>query len=126
MAGHRAPNRALKFAMLIAAVGMLSSTGVSFGQATSGGGTFTGAWVGPCCVGIANANPLIAGGDQHFLSKIYEPLITYSIDKTTGGYGPVIPALASDWSTSNDGLTWTFHLQPNVTWRSEEHTSELQ
>src|ERR1051326_2787261 len=103
--------------MLVALVALLLSPGAAFGQAASGGGTFTGAWVGPCCVGIANANPLIAGGDQHFLSKIYEPLVTYSIDPSTGGYGPVVPALAKDWSTSTDGLTWTFHLQPNVTWQ---------
>jgi len=125
MGGHLAPNRAPKSAILIAVVALLLSAGApsslaagaSFSQATTAGGTFTGAWVGPCCVGIANANPLIAGGDQHFLSKIYEPLVTYSIDKTTGGYGPSVPALAKDWTTSTDGLTWTFHLQPNVTWQ---------
>src|SRR5438105_6321690 len=89
------------------------SASASGSQAT-GGGTFTGAWVGPCCVGIANANPLIAGGDQHFLSKIYEPLVTYRLDKTTGGYGPVVPALAEDWATATDRLTWTLHIQPNV------------
>jgi peptide/nickel transport system substrate-binding protein len=116
VAGHLAPNWARKSATVIALVALLLSPSAAFSQATGGGGTFTGAWVGPCCVGIANANPLIAGGDQHFLSKIYEPLITYSIDKTSGGYGPVVPALAKDWSTSPDGLTWTFHLQPNVTW----------
>jgi peptide/nickel transport system substrate-binding protein len=80
------------------------------------GGTFTGAWAGPCCVGIANANPLIAGGDQQWLSLIYEPLVTYSIDPATNGYGPVIGALAQSWETSADGLTWTFHLQPGVKW----------
>ena len=127
MGGHLAPDRAPKSAMLIAVVALLLSAGApsspataagaSFSQATTAGGTFTGAWVGPCCVGIANANPLIAGGDQHFLSKIYEPLVTYSIDKTTGGYGSTVPALATDWTTSTDGLTWTFHLQPNVTWQ---------
>jgi peptide/nickel transport system substrate-binding protein len=123
---HLTPRRAPKSGILIALVLLLSvgvtsspaaAAGASFSQAASSGGTFTGAWVGPCCVGIANANPLIAGGDQHFLSKIYEPLVTYSIDKSTGGYGPVVPALAKDWATSNDGLTWTFHLQPNVTWQ---------
>jgi len=116
MARHLASQWARKSAILVALVALLLSPGAAFSQATTGGGTFTGAWVGPCCVGIANANPLIAGGDQHFLSKIYEPLVTYSIDKTTGGYGPVVPALARDWSSSSDGLTWTFHLQPNVTW----------
>jgi peptide/nickel transport system substrate-binding protein len=120
--GHLAPGRALKSALLVAVVAMLLVAGSpaaaagAYGQQATGG-TFTGAWVGPCCVGIANANPLIAGGDQHFLSKIYEPLITYSVDTTTGGYGSIVPALAKDWSTSEDGLTWTFHLQPNVTWQ---------
>jgi len=88
----------------------------SFDPNAPSGGTFTGAWVGPCCVGIANNNPLVAGGDQHFLSKIFEPLITYSIDPTTKGYGPPVPALAKSWETSQDGLTWTFHLQDGVKW----------
>lgn len=26
----------------------------------------------------------------------------------------VVPQLAHDWSTSSDGLTWTFHLKPNL------------
>ena len=29
----------------------------------------------------------------------------------------LLGALANDWTTSTDGLTWTFHLQPNVTWQ---------
>src|SRR5260370_693364 len=104
MGGHLALKRAPKSAILITVVALLLSPVASFGQATTPGGTFTGAWVGPCCVGIANSNPLIAGGDQHFLSKIYEPLVTYSIDTTTGGYGPTVPALATDWTTSTDRL----------------------
>ena len=91
--------------------------GYSFDANAPTGGTFTGAWAGPCCVGIANANPLTAGGDQQFLSLIFEPLVTYSIDPSTNGYGPVIGALASSWETSSDGLTWTFHLNPNVKWQ---------
>jgi peptide/nickel transport system substrate-binding protein len=107
---------ALKSVTLVVIAAWLMAACTSSTPSTTGGGTFTGAWVGPCCVGIANANPLIAGGDQHFLSKTYEPLVTYSIDNTTGGYGPVVPALAKSWSTSTDGLTWTFHLQTSVTW----------
>jgi peptide/nickel transport system substrate-binding protein len=90
--------------------------GYAFDPAPTRGGTLTGAWVGPCCVGIANNNPLVAGGDQHFLDKIFEPLVTYSIDPTTNGYGPIIGALAESWETSADGLTWTFHLRRGVTW----------
>lgn len=90
--------------------------GYSFDPNPPTGGTFTAAWAGPCCVGIANMNPLTAGGDQQFLSLIFEPLVTYSIDPQTNGYGPVIGALAQSWETSPDGLTWTFHLRPNVKW----------
>ena len=50
------------------------------------------------------------------LEIIFEPLVTYSIDPTTNGYGPVIGALAKSWETSADGKTWTFHLQAGVTW----------
>lgn len=117
MRAHLTAGRASKVVTLLAAaVLLLTACGSSQPQTTSGG-TFTGAWVGPCCVGIANANPLIAGGDQSFLQLIYEPLVQYSVDKKTGGYGAVVPALAKSWSTSSDGLTWTFNLQPNVTWQ---------
>jgi peptide/nickel transport system substrate-binding protein len=91
--------------------------GYSFDPNPPTGGTLTGAWAGPCCVGIANMNPLTAGGDQQFLSLIFEPLVTYSIDPKTNGYGPVIGALAQSWETSGDGLTWTFHLQSGVSWQ---------
>ena len=100
-----------------ASAGAAFPSGYSFDPNPPTGGTFTGAWAGPCCVGIANANPLIAGGDYQWLQLIYEPLVTYSIDPTTNGYGPIIPALAQSWQTSSDGLTWTFHLQPGVKWQ---------
>jgi len=116
-----APSSAAPSATASAAPSASASTGAAipgytFDPSPPTGGTFTGAWAGPCCVGIANANPLIAGGDQQWLSLIYEPLVTYSIDPTTNGYGPIIGALAQSWETSADGLTWTFHLQPGVKW----------
>ena len=80
------------------------------------GGTFTGAWVGPCCVSVDAIAPLTASGDGLFVSKIWEHLVTYSINTETNNYGEIIPALAASWETSSDGLTWTFHLQPGVKW----------
>lgn len=117
MRAHLTARRAPKVVTLLAAVVLLLAACGSSQASTTSGGTFTGAWVGPCCVGIANANPLIAGGDQSFLQLIYEPLVQYSVDKKTGGYGAPTPALAKSWSTSSNGLTWTFDLQPNVTWQ---------
>ena len=31
-------------------------------------------------------------------------------------YGQLVPCLATDWETSEDGCTWTFHLRQNATW----------
>ena len=83
----------------------------------SSGGTLTIAYVGPCCEDVDHAAPLAARGSYAFLDKIYEPLIEYSIDPSTNGYGPIVPALAASWTTSDDHLTWTFKLQPGVKWQ---------
>ncbi len=31
-------------------------------------------------------------------------------------YGQLVPCLATDWETSEDGCTWTFHLRKDATW----------
>src|SRR5215212_6661861 len=80
-------------------------------EAGTPGGTLTGAWVGPCCVGVDNLNPLSAGGDYHFLNKIYSHLVTYDVT-----YTKIVSDLADSWSISDDNLTWTFKLHPNVKW----------
>ena len=69
----------------------------------------TGAWVGPCCVGVDNLNPLSAGGDYHFLNKIYSHLVTYDVT-----YTEIVSDLADSWSVSDDNLTWTFNLHKGV------------
>jgi peptide/nickel transport system substrate-binding protein len=43
------------------------------------------------------------------LVNLYDGLIAYH-DETV----ELVPALAEKWESSNDGLTWTFHLRPNV------------
>src|SRR5262245_24036652 len=75
------------------------------------GGTMTGAWVGPCCKGVDNADPMIALGDYHWLNKIYSHLVTYDV-----GYTKLIGDLAEKWSVSDDNLTWTFNLRKGVKW----------
>lgn len=87
------------------------------------GGTFTGAFVGPCCVGVDNMNPMSAGGDYEFLHFIWEHLVTYTVVPTTvstnpfsGQYGPLTPELADTWEVSADKLTWTFKLHPGIKW----------
>ncbi len=51
--------------------------------------------------------------------QIHEPLVKYE-----GNY-ELQPALATEWSTSEDGMTWTFKLRPDVKWHDgEAFTSE--
>ena len=89
------------------------------------GGTFTGAWVGPCCVGVDDVSPFLTSqGDANFAHLIFEHLVTYSVIPNTvstnpfsGSYGPLAPELADSWQVSSDQLTWTFHLHPGVKWQ---------
>lgn len=80
------------------------------------GGTLTSALIGPCCESVDVVNPLIAYGSYQWFNKIWEHLVTYSVDPETNAYGAIVPSLAADWSVSDDDLTWTFNLQPGVTW----------
>jgi peptide/nickel transport system substrate-binding protein len=74
------------------------------------GGTMTGAWVGSCCLGVDNANPM-RGGDYNWLNKIYSHLVTYDV-----GYTQLMGDLAEKWSISDDKLTWIFNLRKRVKW----------
>lgn len=61
---------------------------------------------------IKDWDPSIASSTEVILlSNIYEPLIWYN---PNGGKPIFTPALATDWSVSKDGKTWTFHLRKNV------------
>lgn len=48
------------------------------------------------------------------LANVYEPLLWYNPDADDGQF---TPALATDWSVSDDGLSWTFNLREGVTFQ---------
>lgn len=48
--------------------------------------------------------------NQKSLSNFIDTLVEYDC------YGNVVPCLAETWSTSDDGLTWTFKLRKGVKW----------
>ena len=52
-----------------------------------------------------------------YLANMYEPLL-YATPE--GSAEPFVPALATDWSVSDDGLTWTFNLREGVTFHDGE------
>ncbi len=51
---------------------------------------------------------------QLVAGKIYEGLLRYAFDLSP------LPGLAREWEISEDGLTYTFHLQEGVTWHDGE------
>jgi peptide/nickel transport system substrate-binding protein len=58
-------------------------------------------------------NPLLTdnGGSSPVWEFLFEGLVVP--DSRTGAPSP---CLAQSWEPSPDGLTWTFHIRPNVTW----------
>ena len=61
---------------------------------------------------IKDWDPSIASSTEVImLSNVYEPLVWYN---PNAGKPTFTPALASSWSVSKDGKTWTFKLRENV------------
>ena len=99
-------------------------------SAAAEGGTFIGAWVGPCCNGNDWITPMDPGGDAHWFNKIYSRLTTFEVldaakqaadfDANAGVYGKLTGDLAESWEISSDQKTWTFKLRPGVTWHDGE------
>jgi peptide/nickel transport system substrate-binding protein len=69
--------------------------------------------------GIASLNPFVGFNQDDYSTwmYIYPSLLQY--DTTSESYD-YIPGFATDWSRSKDGLTVTFHTQPNATWSDGE------
>jgi peptide/nickel transport system substrate-binding protein len=65
----------------------------------------------------ATLNPLLddSGASQSGYELMFESLV-----KPDPKTGTPSPSLATSWDQSADGLTWTFHLRPNVTWHDSQ------
>jgi peptide/nickel transport system substrate-binding protein len=57
---------------------------------------------------------LISGGSMQRIRQVVESLTTLDED------GTLQPELATDWTSSEDGLTWTFNLRNDVTFSDGE------
>ena len=49
------------------------------------------------------------GESVKVIVNLFDTLVTYADDSVE-----IVPSLAEKWKTSDDGLTWTFHLRPDV------------
>jgi peptide/nickel transport system substrate-binding protein len=66
---------------------------------------------------VATLNPFLAddGTSTGIISRLYPSLV--GIDDDTGGFAPgARGGLATDWTVSEDGLTYTFTLRQDLNW----------
>lgn len=93
-----------------------SSSGGS-SAAPSGGGTATGGTVRIALPGYADSlNPGLAVLAESY--TIYE--LVYDTAVTVTATGEWVPKLATEWSVSDDGLTWTVTLRDDATFHDGE------
>ena len=90
-----------------------SGDGATTEAAAEGGGTL---------VFAASADPVVLDGalvsdgeSLRAIDQMFEGLVTLSPGGTD-----IEPALATEWSASDDGLAWTFTLQEGVTFHDGE------
>ncbi len=97
------------------------ATGASSASTAASGAASGGAPGGPTLVVVSNSEPnplepsLNPGLDtSRYVNDVYDRLLDYDLT-VEADTPPVKPSLATDWTVSDDGLTYTFTLRPNVT-----------
>jgi peptide/nickel transport system substrate-binding protein len=63
-----------------------------------------------------NAMLTLAGDDWNFLEFMYSYLVSFKVGTEDYSEWTPIPDTCDSWEVSEDGLTWTFHINPNAKW----------
>lgn len=92
-------------------------------QNANSAGTATSAAKSITLVSATGGNTLDPAEAQDLTSDeltlaTYDTLVEYKVANGAQVAGQYTPSLASSWSTSPNGLTWTFHLRTDVTFAS--------
>src|SRR5215471_7703 len=67
-------------------------------------------------IDVKDWDPAVSyGHESYVLNNVYDQLTHYNTK-----LGKIEPALATSWSVTEDGKTWTFKLRPNVKFHSGE------
>lgn len=116
--GDHVKNRRIA-AALISAVGLLSATACSGGgQAANGEKASTAVLAVASSASVTTWDPIASfSTEAMYMGNLYEPLLWRN---PAGSEEEYTPALATDWSVSEDGLTWTFNIREGVTFHTGE------
>jgi peptide/nickel transport system substrate-binding protein len=112
--GHGRQRTRLLAALALVATALLPAAALQPAPANAAdGGTFTVALTNE----VDSFNPFLGIEATSFemWALMYDYLIGYSMKDMSP-----TPALATEWDTSDDGLTWTFHMRDDVTWSDGE------
>ena len=116
MIGAAARLRSLVLAALLVALPALSGCAKKDAAPVAGGGSTTPVAGGELVFGRGHDSVRLDPGHEtdgesfKVIDNLYENLVAYA-DTTT----EIVPELATRWEISADGLTYTFHLRPGVT-----------
>src|SRR6266852_4400947 len=104
-------SKAMTAAAMSLAVTMPVALAACSQSARSGGGSGGVLRIGTSYP-IDSLNPFVAQSDYSYMAfeYIYPQLVQYNAKLD------IVPDFATSWTTSPDGLTWTFHTQPHAKW----------
>jgi peptide/nickel transport system substrate-binding protein len=105
--------RRLKLPLLACVVAAVAFSAVGCG---GGGGDENTLVFGTASDPTALDGALISDGES--IRVLYQ--MTEGLTRLEPGGSEVIPSLATDWTTSDDGLAWTFNLREDVTFHDGE------
>ncbi len=108
-------------AAVISAVGLLSvaaCSGTSSADKTENTAASTAVLTVASSASVTTWDPIASfSTEAMYMGNLYEPLLWRN---PAGSDEDYTPALATGWTTSDDGLTWTFDIREGVTFHSGE------
>lgn len=111
--------RAFRAAMVISLMSAIAGAGfapIASAQDASPSAAEKVTWVLGSEDDIDSFNPFVAVASGYTIfAMTYEFLLNYDAATLER-----VPGLAESWETSDDGLTWTFHMRPGVVWHDGE------
>ncbi len=106
---------------LVSAVGLLSLAACSGGSSADPQGDApadTAVLAVASSASVTTWDPIASfSTEAMYMGNLYEPLLWKN---PAGSEEDYTPALATDWSSSEDGLTWTFEIREDVTFHTGE------